>query len=66
LSPKGVSTKQLPQDIASPKNYRQASIADAGKSSKKIRIVDEPKMEGTHKQSESKFYAQNLEKSKQE
>ena len=46
MSPKGVSTKLIPQqEVTSPKhNYRQASIADA-RSAKKIKIVDESKMD---------------------
>lgn len=65
LSPKAASSKQIPlqQDLASPKNYRPASIADANKSTKKIKIVDDGKMEGVQK-AENKPYSQALEKTK--
>ena len=66
MSPKGVSTKQIPQqEVTSPKNnYRNASIADA-RSAKKMKIVDEGKIDGV-KGGEGKIYTQAFEKSKRE
>lgn len=65
LSPKAASSKHLPQDA--PKNYRQASIADASKSTKKMKI-EEGKMDGV-RQGEGqgeKLYGQHLERSRNE
>lgn len=41
MSPKAASTKQIMQDLQSPKNYRQTSIADGNKSTKKMRLADD-------------------------
>jgi hypothetical protein len=44
LSPKSPSSKHILLEAGSPKNYRPSSTADAAKSSKKIKIVDDQKM----------------------
>lgn len=64
MSPKAASSKHIAQDLASPKNYRQVSIGEGGRS--KIKIVDESKMEGQKHPTDNKLYGQNLEKNKNE
>jgi hypothetical protein len=72
LSPKAASSKLIPPDAVSPKQFHRSSSGDIAKSFKKIRSKEEDKVEPQQKhsndshtkQSSQKNYGQSLEREK--